>query len=334
MSVDDIEAAVVGLDRSYLAVQGPPGTGKTYVGSHVIARLVHQRGWRVGVVAQSHAVVANMLDAVVRTGVDPALVAKKLGGGPGSWTVIEPTAYSGFLDEHGDDQGNDRGGGCVVGGTAWDFANETRVARDQLDLLVIDEAGQFSLAHTIGVSVAARLLLLLGDPQQLPQVSQGTHPEPVDDSALGWLIGDHATLLADRGYFLAETWRMHPALCAKDSRLSYEGRLHAREQVTAARLLDGVAPGVEVVLVEHEGRSTESPEEAAEVVTQVARLIGTPWRLRTCSRAPARWRPRTSWWSRRTTRRCRRFGRSWMSATTAACGWAPSTRSRGSRRRW
>jgi uncharacterized protein len=56
------------LDHSYLAVQGPPGTGKTYVGSHVIARLVAEKGYRVGVVAQSHAVVENMLERVVAAG--------------------------------------------------------------------------------------------------------------------------------------------------------------------------------------------------------------------------------------------------------------------------
>ncbi len=44
--------------------------------------------------------------------------------------------------------------------------------------------------------------MLLGDPQQLPQVSQGTHPEPVDDSALGWLVDGQHTLPAERGYFL------------------------------------------------------------------------------------------------------------------------------------
>ena len=58
--IDAITAAVLALDHSYLAVQGPPGTGKTYVGSHVIARLV-ARGWKVGVVGQSHAVVENLL---------------------------------------------------------------------------------------------------------------------------------------------------------------------------------------------------------------------------------------------------------------------------------
>ena len=65
------------LDHSYLAVQGPPGTGKTYVGSHVIARLV-ARGWKIGVVGQSHAVVENLLKtAIGKAGVDPARVAKE-----------------------------------------------------------------------------------------------------------------------------------------------------------------------------------------------------------------------------------------------------------------
>ncbi len=69
--VDAITTAVEDLDNSYLAVQGPPGSGKTYVGSHVIARLV-AAGWKVGVVAQSHAVVENMLCAAVeKAGLDP-----------------------------------------------------------------------------------------------------------------------------------------------------------------------------------------------------------------------------------------------------------------------
>ncbi|MCB1297726.1 MAG: TM0106 family RecB-like putative nuclease, partial [Microthrixaceae bacterium] len=60
------------LRRGFVAVQGPPGTGKTYVGSRVIARLVREHGWRIGVVAQSHRVVENVLDGVVAAGLDGA----------------------------------------------------------------------------------------------------------------------------------------------------------------------------------------------------------------------------------------------------------------------
>lgn len=131
----------------------------------------------------------------------------------------------------------------MIGGTAWDFANANRVPRGCLDLLVIEEAGQFCLANTIAVAPAAANLLLLGDPQQLPQVSQGTHPEPVDTSTLGWLVDGAHTLPAERGYFLDVSYRMHPAVCAAVSRLSYDGRLQSFDAVTAARTLDGWAPG-------------------------------------------------------------------------------------------
>ena len=63
--------ALLAVDSSYVAVQGPPGTGKTYSGSRVIKRLVEDHGWRVGVVAQSHAVVENMLSGVIKAGLDP-----------------------------------------------------------------------------------------------------------------------------------------------------------------------------------------------------------------------------------------------------------------------
>jgi uncharacterized protein len=269
-ALDAITAAVADLDRSYLAVQGPPGTGKTYVGARVVTRLVEQ-GWRVGVVAQSHAVVENFLDTVAVAGLDGAAIGKCTKHPDGrAWTTLE----------HADDLADflaERAAGCLVGGTAWDFTNTKRIQRGQLDLLVIDEAGQFSLANTLAVSVAAQRLLLLGDPQQLPQVSQGTHPEPVEGSALGWLIEGHATLTAARGYFLERSWRMHPDLCARVSTLSYDGRLRSHEAVTAARALDGVTPGVRVVAVEHEGNSTSSPQEAAQVVDEVRDLLGRGW---------------------------------------------------------
>ena len=145
-----------------------------------------------------------------------------------------------------------------------------------LDLLVIDEAGQFSLANTLAVSRAADRLLLLGDPQQLPQVTQGAHPEPVDESALGWLAAGHATLPKSLGYFLADTWRMHPELCRAVSNLSYDGKLQSAP-AAGLRGLDGLPPGVETVFVNHSGNATASKAEAEEVVRQARRHLGLKW---------------------------------------------------------
>ena len=255
------------LHNSYLAVQGPPGTGKTFVGAHVIGQLV-AGGWKVGVVGQSHNVVENLLCRAIDTGgVDPALVGKKLAA---------PHQVPWSLTSDGDvERLLSSSGGCLVGGTAWTMTGK-EVPAGSLDLLVIDEAGQFSLANTLAVSRAARRLLLLGDPQQLPQVTQGAHPEPVDQSALGWLAAGHATLPASLGYFLADTWRMHPELCRAVSRLSYEGKLQSAPAASRRRL-EGIEPGIETVFVDHAGNATSSKEEAAEVVHQARQHLGLKW---------------------------------------------------------
>jgi predicted RecB family nuclease len=260
--------ALLALDHSYLAVQGPPGTGKTWNGARVIADLVHHHGWRVGVVAQSHATVENMLSAVVEAGLDATLVGKKPRIGAESenttWTKLTDTTLGEFTNRPG----------FVVGGTAWLFSNATRIPRETLDLLVIDEAGQYSLAATIAASVSASRLLLLGDPQQLPQVSQGAHPEPVDVSALGWLSAGHDVLPPAFGFFLDVSHRLHPSLCAPVSQLSYEGRLHS---IPSDRVLAGVAPGLHPVPVVASDNSTSSPEEADVVLAIVRDVVGRAW---------------------------------------------------------
>ncbi|GAA1758366.1 TM0106 family RecB-like putative nuclease [Agromyces humatus] len=272
--VDAVVASVRRLEHSYLAVQGPPGTGKTYMASHVIARLVADHGWRIGVVAQSHAVVENVLDAVIGAGLGRERVGKAVKDASDverfTFTAL---AKKDHLRQFADDHASH---GYVIGGTAWDFCNTKRVARGELDLLVIDEAGQFSLASTIAVSVSARNLLLLGDPQQLPQVSQALHPEPVDTSALGWVADGHEVLPPEFGYFLAESRRMHPDVAAPVSRLSYESALHSHP-IASARRLEGVAAGLTAVPIAHVGNSTASPEEAEVVVEIVRSLLGRPW---------------------------------------------------------
>ncbi len=323
-AVDDITAALLDLDSSYVAVHGPPGTGKTYTAAHVITRLVTEHGWRIGVVAQSHAVVENLLQGTIKAGIDPARVAKKKADrGDVAWQQISETEYAGFISGTT---------GCVIGGTAWDFANPGRVAPGSLDLLVIDEAGQFCLANTIAVAASAANLLLLGDPQQLPQVSQGTHPEPVDGSALGWLVEDHRTLPAERGYFLDRSHRMHPAVCAPVSTLAYEGRLQPYTEVTAARRLERMSargagasrsPRGQFDREPGRGRShRRSDQHAGRPATGQART------------APGPWHPPMCWcWLPTTHRSCCCAG-SWPPPGSAMSGSGPSTSSRAPRRRW
>ncbi|MBG6225849.1 hypothetical protein IWX63_002432 [Arthrobacter sp. CAN_A2] len=216
--------------------------------------------------AQSHAVVENLLRRAIGAGVPADQVAKRTEAPDAPWTQRSDDDVARLIGG---------AGGCLVGGTAWTMTG-SKVPAHSLDLLVIDEAGQFSLANTMAVARAARRLLLLGDPQQLPQVTQGTHPEPVDESALGWLSAGHATLPARFGYFLADTWRMHPDLCQAVSVFAYDGRL-TTAAAARGRHLDGARPGIECVFVDHAGNSTASAEEAAEVVAQVRRHLDLSW---------------------------------------------------------
>ncbi|RMI35076.1 bifunctional RecB family nuclease/DEAD/DEAH box helicase [Nocardia stercoris] len=269
-----VTAAVLDLDDSWLAVQGPSGTGKIDVIGRVIERLVTRNRWRVGVVAQSHAAVERILDEVVRAGVLPELVAKSDANTVAAeWLSIDIERYPRFLDNAVN--------GCVIGGLPEAFADPECVAPGALDLLVIADAGRLPLADTVAVAGSARNLLLLGDPVPLDPgrpAGPGLHPEPVHCSALGWLLGESPTLPTEFGYFLDRTWRLHPTLCRPVSRLRYGNRLRSNETVTLARDLDGVPAGVAMVPVEHHGNSTESAEEAREIVRQVRGLLGLQWR--------------------------------------------------------
>lgn len=269
-TVDAVHAAVRALDRSYVAVQGPPGAGKTFLASHVIARLVAE-GAKVGVVAQSHAVIENLMSACcARDGFDVSRAVRLRGKSvtpDAPWAEVSDSELTELISGEG---------GLLFGGTVWDYVSERRVPAGSLDVLVVDEAGQFSLTNTVAAARAARSVLLLGDPQQLPQVSTGVHPYPVDVSALGWLSDGAAALNPRFGYFLGESWRMDSALCELVSWLSYDGAL-ASAAATAGRALQGVAPGVVSYPVEHAGCSVRSVQEAQAVVDCVRELLGREW---------------------------------------------------------
>ena len=269
-TVDAVHAAVRALNRSYVAVQGPPGAGKTFLASHVIARLVAE-GAKVGVVAQSHAVIENlMLACCARDGFDVSRAVRLRGKSvtpEAPWSEVSDSELVELISG---------AGGLLFGGTVWDYVSERRVPAGSLDVLVVDEAGQFSLTNTVAAARAARSVLLLGDPQQLPQVSTGVHPYPVDVSALGWLSDGAAALDPRFGYFLGESWRMDSALCERVSWLSYDGAL-ASAAATAGRALQGVAPGVVSYPVEHAGCSVRSVQEAQAVVDCVRKLLGREW---------------------------------------------------------
>ncbi|HEX4520586.1 MAG TPA: TM0106 family RecB-like putative nuclease [Gaiellaceae bacterium] len=268
---DDLGAAkelVAALDGRHLVVQGPPGTGKTYTAARLIVHLM-RLGRRVGVTAQSHKAIHNLLDEVEQAARNDGLVFRGLKKGEPyeNGVLIESSTNQDDFSIPGDDV-------LLLAGTAWLFAREEMDG--VVDTLFVDEAGQVSLADALAVGTAARNVVLLGDPQQLSQVSQGIHPPGAEASVLEHLLDGADTVPRNRGLFLSRTWRMHPDVCRFISETSYDGRLHSVAD-TARQRIDspGLAgTGLRWLPVDHAGNRGSAPEEADRIAAELDRLIG------------------------------------------------------------
>jgi uncharacterized protein len=275
------------LRGTVLAVQGPPGAGKTHAGSELIVELV-RAGKKVGITATSHPVIENLLCAVheaaqrLRDRGEPFRLFSMQK--PKNGTRAFAHVHNEQVKDAGEAAQNLQSGAVqLVAGTAWLWCDQA--LRGSVDVLVVDEAGQFSLANALAVSVAADSLVLLGDPQQLAQPSQGSHPAGAEASALEHLLAGEPTLPKGKGLFLASTWRLPPAIARYTSEYFYSGRLASHPDCQNQLLrLTGAAQrysgnGLVFEPVEHHGNINSSPEEAdrvAEIVTQ-ALAPGAHW---------------------------------------------------------
>ncbi|MDK3257000.1 TM0106 family RecB-like putative nuclease [Blastococcus capsensis] len=268
--LDDMLAWTTALDGTCVAVQGPPGTGKTFRGARQIHALI-TAGKRVGITAFSHHAIDNLLEAVVEVfqerGEQDRLQAVKKVGKAGAGSLPNVTYVC-------SNKAAAKTGFNLVAGTTWLFSSSD-MATQPVDVLVVDEAGQLSLADTLAACRSARNLLLLGDPLQLPQVAQASHPGTSGGSALQHLLGAAVTMPPDRGVFLTETRRMHPDVCTFISDNIYEGRLSSH--INCAVQDTEFGTGLRWLRAEHEGHSTHAAEEVELVHAEIRRLLGTKW---------------------------------------------------------
>ncbi len=267
-------AAVQRMQDTVLPIQGPPGTGKTYLTARAILALVRQ-GARVAVASNSHDAISNVLLGCLATLTpgDPdidLIVAHKIGQEDALYPEDCPihraiSNYDGALAR-----------AQVVGGTAFFLAKEENI--QAFDWLFVDEAGQVGLANMAAMGRAARNIVLVGDPRQLPQVIQGAHLAPANLSCLDWMLGDHASIPPDRGVFLPTSRRMHPQVCGFISDQVYEGRLSSHPD-TARQSVTGPLPqaGAFWVPVPHEGNAQIAPEEVRAILQTVAALTASSW---------------------------------------------------------
>lgn len=253
-----------------LPIQGPPGAGKTYTGARMICELVRQ-GKTVGITANSHKVIRHLIDEVIAAADECRIEMQCCHKAD---EVHDPQHRLTFAKKS-EDLINALGSGLHVGGgTAWLWARPD--AFEILDVLFVDEAAQMSLANVLAVAQAAKTVVLLGDPQQLDQPMKGTHPEGTGVSTLTHILGGAHTVPPDRGLFLEETWRLHPAICAFTSEMFYDSKLHSLTGLDA-QVIKGTGAiegfGLRYLPVEHRGNQNCSPEEAVAVGVLVNSIL-------------------------------------------------------------
>ncbi len=264
------------LDGGILPIQGPPGAGKTYTGARMICELV-RLGKTVGITANSHKVIRNLIDATIKAadelGLDLHCCHKA-----DEWEA--PQHRLSFARSNADLLDNLGSGIQVGGGTAWLWSRQD--AADAVDVLFVDEAAQMSLANVLAVSQAAKTVVLIGDPQQLDQPMQGSHPEGTDVSALAHILAGEQTIPPNRGLFLGETWRLHPSICEFTSELFYAGKLRPktgleRQVIKSSGPISG--SGLRYLPVVHTGNQNCSPEEALAISDLVMAMLdrGATW---------------------------------------------------------
>ncbi len=269
------ERLALELDHGLLVIQGPPGSGKTFTSARMICALV-RAGKKVGVCAHSHAVIRHLLEAVVAAADDSGLPLRCMH--KPKKIAKEPGRIAECADNEEALAALAQGATDVLGGTVWLWSRPEFHAA--VDVLFVDEAGQMSLANALACSQGAHSLVLVGDPQQLEQPTQGSHPEGAEVSALEHVLAGRKTLPADRGLFLDETWRLHPAICAFTSEQFYEGRLESRPGLER-QAIEGAGfagAGLWFVPVDHDGNTTSAAEEVAVVHALIESLIhGGVW---------------------------------------------------------
>jgi adenosine/AMP kinase len=262
-----------------LPIQGPPGTGKSFTGARMICELVRQ-GKKVGITANSHKVIRNLIDKVIESapkmGVDLTCIQKPE---QGNKEADGPNLI--FAKNNDDVLGKLASSEAQVAG-ATHFFWARKDAFEAVDVLVVDEAGQMSLANVLAVSQAAPTVIMLGDPQQLEQPTQGTHPDGTGVSALDHLLGGLQTIEPGQGLFLGTTYRLHPDICAFNSELFYESKLHAVEgceQQLVQTESAASGAGLRFLPVAHSGNTSSSIEEADMVKSLVEDILdqGAAW---------------------------------------------------------
>ena len=257
------------MNNSYLPIQGPPGTGKSTILGKVAAELGNS-GKKIGIVAPSYAAVLNLVKKII-----PHLNEEKIACSGFSGDLKEEIESLDSLEILSND---DKALGFNLVATSVNKICHHRY-EEFFDYLIIDEVGQVPIITTMATVRSTKNLILIGDPNQLPQVRNGSHPNDNGLSTFEYLIEQQTTLPEDKGIFLDTTFRMHEDVNNFISSYFYDEKL-TNHNITNDRHLkheskEFKSTGIQFLPVPHKGNTQASLEEVQKVSEIVETLLSS-----------------------------------------------------------
>ncbi len=230
--VEETSSLISRLNNSVFCIQGPPGTGKTYTAAHIILKLI-KKGNRVGVTANAHKAIVNILKTIFTQNKDGfCFPCQKV---IDSRNSEEEQILFQHLPVELVKSNQVNKDALVVGGTAFFFSKKEQ--ENSYDYLFVDEASQVSLTNIVATGRATKNIVLIGDQNQLDQPIQATHPGESGQSVLTYYTTGDKTISENKGVFLPLSYRMHSDICRFISGHFYNGKLKNHFTTTRQKIL-------------------------------------------------------------------------------------------------
>ena len=247
------------------AIQGPPGTGKTQLLRAVIA-LALKSNMKVMLTSFTNAAVDNLLGRIVQPDVDYDWVRV------GNADRVRREMYPHFLENQNFVMNQFTKSVCeanLLGATLHKLAYNSKAP--QVDLMVIDEAGQVPIYFWPFIQRLAKRVILVGDQYQLPPVLSSQHADLPFDNVFSFCI-DSNTPMLDTQY------RMRREIQSWSSEKFYKGQLVPHVSVekrdyfehSSAFITDGFVVSEKF---EHKSEGTSSKAEADFIANKVQAML-------------------------------------------------------------
>jgi DNA replication ATP-dependent helicase Dna2 len=256
-------------------IQGPPGSGKTFLLSLIIERAL-ATGDSILVTAPTHKAIEHLLTMVAERLPESDLPIIKIQG-KGKPANLSPRISQTNLD---DPTLLELRSPFLIGATVYQSYRMHRAGMPKFDLVVVDEAGQMTIAHAMPALISGDRYVISGDHRQLSPVfvNPGAHPDYLKRSVFEHLHEHYssATITLD------VTFRMNSGVNEFPSKAFYSSKLRpsacaanrvfAPEQNACGEFCDVICNvgAVTYLELEHQNARQRAVDEA-DLVARLAR---------------------------------------------------------------